>query len=71
MDEQITKLCKICNYWLFCIRRRRCLTVTATHQLVQVLLLSRLDYSVKLNDLDLLYFHRGGSYNELWGRVLI
>ena len=38
MNQQITKLCKICNYRLFSIRRiRRCLTVTATQQLVQVL----------------------------------
>ena len=45
MNQQITKLCKICNFWLFCIRRiRRCLTVTATQQLVQALVLSRLDY---------------------------
>ena len=45
MNQQITKLCKICNYWLFCIRRiRRCLTVTATQQLVQALVLSRLDH---------------------------
>ena len=27
--------------------------------------------SVKLNDLDLLYFHRAVQYNEVWGRVLI
>ena len=45
MNQQITKLCKICNYWIFCIRRiRRCLTVTGTQQLVQALVLSRLDY---------------------------
>ena len=48
MNQQlITKLCEICNYWLFCIRRiRRCLTVTAMQQLVRalVLVLSRLDH---------------------------
>ena len=45
MNQQKTKSCKIWNYSLFCIRRiRRCLTVTATQQLVQALVLSRLDY---------------------------
>ena len=43
MNQQITKLCKICNYWLFCTRRiRRYLTLTATQQLVQALVLFRL-----------------------------
>ena len=30
-----------------------------------------LNYSVKLNDHDLLCFHRAGLYNEVWGRDLI
>ena len=30
-----------------------------------------MDYSVKLNDLDLLCFHQAGKYNEVWERGVI
>ena len=45
LNDHITKVCQTCHYWLKNIRRiRRCLSVTATQLLVQVLVLSRLDY---------------------------
>ena len=45
MADHIKKVCQMCHLWLRNIRRiRPSLTVKSTHQLVQSLVLSRLDY---------------------------
>ena len=45
MDEQVGKVCQACYFWLRNIPRVRShLTLTATRQIVQSLVISRLDY---------------------------
>ena len=45
MDAQVGKVCQACYFWLRNIRRVRShLTLTATRQIVQSLVISRLDY---------------------------
>ena len=45
LNDHMTKICQTCHYWLksICLVRR-CLSLTATQLLVQVLVLSILDY---------------------------